>query len=166
MTAPEVRLQESACRRTERALGLKSGAALGSLELSVAFKYALSLRPLNDANDALDWLCALWNWSNFDSNDGVRQALERDSIYRNRLVELARDSQNSQPLAPEICLAPSPLGADTLAPLLSGMHNHAVVFVQPALITHELYPLVVDAFTEALRLSFQPLDKAHILANR
>ena len=147
MAALEVGLQESACRRAECALGLKSGAALEALELSVAFKYALSLRQLDDANEALDWLCALWDWSKLDADNGVRQALGRDPIYRHRLVELARDAQSSQPLAPELCLAPCPLGTSAFIPLLSGAHNHAVVFAQPALITHELYPLVVDAFT-------------------
>ena len=147
MTAAKVGLQESACRRAERALGLKSGATLKSLELSVALKYALSQRSLDDANDALDSLCALWDWSKFDADNCVRQALERDPIYRHRLIESARDAQSSQPLAPELCLAPSSLGADTLSHLLPGTHNHAVVFAQPALITHELYPLVVDAFT-------------------
>ena len=72
---------------------------------------------------------------------------ERDRVYRWRLVELARDAQRSQSLAPELCLAPYPLGAEALASLLYGTHNHAVVFAQSSLITHELYPLVADAFT-------------------
>ena len=92
MTAAKVGLQESACRRAERALGLKSGATLKSLELSVALKYALSQRSLDDANDALDSLCALWDWSKFDADNCVRQALERDPIYRHRLIESARDA--------------------------------------------------------------------------
>ena len=84
-----------------------------------------------------------------ENRRGQRRAPSLNAIRStdHRLVELARDAQSSQPLAPEICLAPSPLGADALAPLLSGIHNHAVIFAQPALITHELYPLVVDAFT-------------------
>ena len=75
MTSAEIGLQESACRRAKDVLGLKSGATLGALELSVAFKYALSLRPLEHANDALDWLCTLWDWSRIDAENGVRQAL-------------------------------------------------------------------------------------------
>ena len=147
MTAVEVGLQEEACRRAARALGLSADAALGALELSVAFKYALSERTLDDGNSALDWLCATWDWSDINAHGPVRQALERDQVYRWRLIELARDAQRSQSLAPELCLAPYPLGAEALASLLCGTHNHAVVFAQSALITHELYPLVADAFT-------------------
>ena len=147
MSAVEVGLQEAACRRAARALGLSSDAALGPLELSVAFKYALSQRALDDGDSALDWLCATWDWSDINAHGPVRQALERDRVYRWRLVELARDAQRSQSLAPELCPAPYPLGAEALASLLCGTHNHAVVFAQSSLITHELYPLVADAFT-------------------
>lgn len=147
MNAADPALQETACRRAACELGLTAGTPLGAMELSVALKYALCQRSLDDKDGVLDWLCSIWDWTDLDEQGWVRHALESDSTYRHRLVEAARDAQTSQRLAPELCLSPRPLGADHLRALLDGTHNHAVVFAQSALLTHELYPLVVDAFT-------------------
>lgn len=68
-------------------------------------------------------------------------ALRCHPLYRARLLELARDAARSEPLAPEICLCPSPLTIDTLP----GRHRHAVVFAASAGFSHEFYPLAVDA---------------------
>ncbi len=133
-----------------RALGLDSAASLRDEELSVAFKYAL-VDALSgweeDGESALDALCAGWNWSASESASAARQALAYSAPFRQRLVELARDARMSQPLAPELCIAPHPPSAQRLRQLLPAAHNHAVVCAATALFTHELYPLVVDAFS-------------------
>ena len=77
---------------------------------------------------------------------GVPQQLSEalsDPVYAQRLAQLAADLLLSEPVAPEICLALSP------APLAwSRLHESfcdAVIFADDRLITHELYPLFVDA---------------------
>ncbi len=140
----------AACARAARALGLDPGARLRDEELSVAFKYALA-DALGDAEDdgecALDALCAEWDWSTAVDAGDARQALAHSAPFRRRLIELARDARMSEPLAPELCITTRAVSGQHLRQLLSGAHNHAVVCAAPTLFTHELYPLVVDAFS-------------------
>ena len=74
----------------------------------------------------------------------VAQALE-DPTYCRRLVELAADLRMSERMAPEICLA---IRAGSME-MLSEAPLDAVIFADPQLIGHELYPLCIDACVAA-----------------
>ncbi len=148
MHVVDTSIQKAACARAALELGIADDAPLNEEELSVALKYALCQADASDnPQRALDQLDALWDWSTTGVESGAQQALSQCGQFRQRLIELAQDVRTSQRLAPELCLAPRPLSEQRLCSLLSGPHNHAVVFAAPALFTHELYPLVVDAFS-------------------
>ncbi len=75
------------------------------------------------------------------------QVALQDDVYCRRLAQIAADLLLSEPMAPEICLAPQAQSAAGPA----GRSTHietacdAIIFADPQLITHELYPLFVDA---------------------
>ena len=72
----------------------------------------------------------------------VGRALLDDRFYAGRIVDLTVADLVSEPMAPEVCIDPDPwLG---LPAGYAGWH-HGVVFCVAPLITHELYPLAVDA---------------------
>ena len=142
--------QQRAERRARLTLGLAPSAPLAAEEISVALKYALIDEC--EASSAyspgqLDGLCAQWEWSNTTAEASVYRALKHCPTYRKRLGELVVEAHMSQPLAPELCIAPRPLAASQLRALLPGLHNHAVLFAATPLFTHEFYPLAVDAFS-------------------
>jgi hypothetical protein len=71
--------------------------------------------------------------------------LKSSATYRQRLAELVFAKTLSQALAPETCLA-----ATACSPPL-GAHLHAIIYAAAPLVSHEFYPLAVDAYVRDSR---------------
>jgi hypothetical protein len=149
-------------------LGLQRGTALGAAEASVLLKYLVAegaaapdtpprgcathharavLRQVID-----DGLEALAEALAPPIRGLVETALAQDSLYVERIIDLAVSDLVSEPMAPEVCISID--AWDELPGNFSW--THAIVFHAAPLVTHELYPLTADALAHDARKTGQP----------
>ena len=156
--------------RTHEALNIDAASSLGMNEAGVLIKYLLltglagdDIRDRRAERQAANFLTQRLDKLLDDLWDSVRAGMVCDRLpgidwaaldflltgspyYRQRLLDLSLEAVLSEPLAPELCLKFSPFLSDELSAALPGAWNHAVIFESPVCFTHELYPLVVDAW--------------------
>ena len=140
--------------RATHALGVPAGTRLDATQATALLRRCLAQWAQKDSTPSASnrtrnvlphLICELAQLAPFLQPGVPRQLAEAlsDPVYSRRLAEVAADLLLSEPVAPEICLAPSPAprawssGPDCFC--------DAIVFADHQLITHELYPLVVDA---------------------
>ncbi len=80
----------------------------------------------------------------------VERALREDLLYCERIIDLAVSDLVSEPMAPEVCIA---LEARAELPEDGSRWTHGILFHAAPLITHEIYPLIADAFVHDSRVS-------------
>jgi len=142
---------ENGLLRARNELGLTSDVEIAPAEVSVVWKYTL-----------VEWLSERWG-----GVEAIRHALRTGELTRDalcesvetwlpalkvawhgapvpehlhrRIIDLAVDAVQSERLAPELLLSPTPV-------TLPDIPIHALVFSVFPHITHDLYPLMVDAY--------------------
>lgn len=80
----------------------------------------------------------------------LETTLQHNTVYTERIIDLAVSDLISEPMAPEVCIC-----LDTVESLPEDGTNwtHAILFHAAPLITHELYPLAADAMVHDARRS-------------
>ena len=132
----------SALKQAKQALNIKINDLLKAEEYSVAFKYALS-----NSKPTIDILSELAKIIPANSHaEEAFKALRDCPKYRARILEIYRESKNSEALAPELLIYPQPVNSRKINTWTSGKFFHGIICVDMHLFTNEFFAIAVDAF--------------------
>tara|TARA_B100000902_G_scaffold395590_1_gene454509 strand:- start:2249 stop:3664 length:1416 start_codon:yes stop_codon:yes gene_type:complete len=131
-----------ALKRAKKALNIKTDRLLKAEEFSIAFKYAFSNgKPTIDILSDLEKIIPT-----YAHEEEAFKALKDCPKYRARILEISRESKNSEALAPELLIYPQSVGSQKIKKWTPGKFFHGIICADMHLFTNEFYALVVDAF--------------------
>ena len=132
----------NALRRAKQALNIKTDRLLKAEEFSVAFKYAFSKsKPATDILSDLGKIIPT-----YPHEEEALKALKDCPKYRARILEISRESKNSEALAPELFIYPQSVDSRKIQKWTPGKFFHGIICADMHLFTNEFYALAVDAF--------------------